>query len=104
MNENCYAYIKFVSGENEIKGDQYSLQQFDFNPSQWHVMKIKVIDKKTTFYVDGKAVLNMGYNNLLGFANELILRFKGCGAVDWVKISKPDGELVYEENFNEELH
>ena len=47
MNENCYAYIKFVSGENEIKGDQYSLQQFDFNPSQWHVMKIKVIDKKT---------------------------------------------------------
>ena len=103
MNENCYAYIKFVSGENEIKGDQYSLKQFDFNPSQWHVMKIKVVNKKTTFYVDEKAVLNMDYNNSLGFANELILRFKGCGAVDRVKVSKPDGKLVYEENFNEAL-
>lgn len=101
MNEKCYAYIKFVSGENEIKGDQYSLEQFDFDPSQWHVMKIKVIDKKTTFYVDEKPVLNMKYNNLLGFADELILRFKGCGAVDWVKVSKPDGELIYEENFSQ---
>ncbi len=101
MNENCYAYIKFISGETEIKGDQHSLKQFNFNPAQWHVMTIKVIDKKTTFYVDGEQVLYMNYEKSLGFANEMILRFKGCGAVDYVKVSKPGGELVYEENFNE---
>lgn len=104
MNENCYMYIKFISGETEIKGELHNLERFNFNPSQWHVMTIKVINKETTFYVDGDQILNMGYKNPLGFANELILRFKGSGAVDYVKVSKPDGELVYEENFNEILH
>lgn len=104
MNENGYAYIKFISGESEIKGDQHNLSRFNFNSSEWHVMTVKVIDKKTTFYVDGEKVLNMNYNNSLGMANEMILRFKGCGAVDYVKVSKPDGELVYEENFDKILH
>jgi len=104
MNENCYAYIKFISSDNEIKGDQHSLRRFNFNSSEWHVMTIKVINKKTTFYVDGEEVLNMDYNKSMGLANELILRFKGCGAVDYVKVSKPDGELVYEENFDAPLH
>jgi hypothetical protein len=33
----------------------------------------------------------------------LILRFKGCGAVDYVKLSKLDGQLVYEQNFDQML-
>lgn len=104
MNENGYAYIKFISGESEIKGDQHNLSRFNFNSSQWHVMTIKVIDKETTFLVDGEEVLDMGYKQTLGMANEMILRFKGCGAVDYVKVTKPNGELVYEENFNEIPH
>ena len=104
MNENGYAYIKFISGEKEIKGDQYNLSRFNFNSSEWHVMTIKVINKKTTFFVDGEEVLDMSYNNSLGLANEMILRFKGCGAVDYVKVSKPDGELIYLENFDQIPH
>jgi len=38
----------------------------------------------------------------LGYANELTLRFKGCGAVDYVKVSNLDGKVVYEENFDPE--
>ena len=67
-------------------------------------MTIKVINKHTTFYVDGAEILNMNYNNSLGVANEIILRFKGCGAVDYVKVCKPNGEVVYEENFDEKLY
>lgn len=104
MNENCHAYMKFISGESEIKGERHSLERFNFNPSEWHVMTIKVINKHTTFYVDGAEILNMNYNNSLGIANEIILRFKGCGAVDYVKVCKPNGEVVYEENFDEKLY
>lgn len=100
MNENGYAYIKFISGENTIKGDEYNLSRFNFNSSEWHVMTIKVVNKKTTFYVDGEEVLGMDYKEPLGYANELTLRFKGCGAVDYVKVSNLDGKVVYEENFD----
>jgi hypothetical protein len=100
MNENGYAYIKFISGENSIKGDEYNLSRFNFNSSEWHVMSIKVAHKKTAFYVDGEEVLNMSYSESLGMANELILRFKGCGAVDYVKVSTLDGEVVYQEHFD----
>ena len=100
MNENGYAYIKLISGENTIKGDEYNLSRFNFNSSEWHVMTIKVVNKKTTFYVDGEEVLGMDYKEPLGYANELTLRFKGCGAVDYVKVSNLDGKVVYEENFD----
>lgn len=100
MNENGYAYIKFISGENTIKGDEYNLSRFNFNSSEWHVMTIKVVNKKTTFYVDGEEVLGMDYKEPLGYANELTLRFKGCGAVDYVKVSNLDGKVVYEKNFD----
>lgn len=103
MNENGYAYIKFISGEKTIKGDDYNLSRFSFNPSEWHVMSIKVVNRKSAFYIDGEKILDMEYNKSIGTANELILRFKGCGAVDYVKLRKLDGSLVYEENFDSPL-
>lgn len=102
MNENGYAYIKFMSGEKTIKGDEYNLSRFNFNSSEWHIMSIKVVNKKTNFYVDGKEVLDMNYAESLGYANELVLRFKGCGAVDYVKVYELNGKLVYEENFTDQ--
>ncbi|MDR2775981.1 MAG: hypothetical protein LBC19_14845 [Tannerella sp.] len=104
MNENGYAYIKFISGENSIRGDEYNLSRFNFNSSEWHVMSIKVVHKNTTFYVDEEEVLKMSYNESLGMANELILRFKGCGAVDYVKVSTLTGEIVYQENFDSHMN
>lgn len=100
MNENGYAYVKFISGENSIKGDEHDLSNFNFNSSEWHIMKIKVADKKTTFYVDDEEILNMSYNKSLGMADELILRFKGCGAVDYVRVSDLNGGIVYQETFD----
>jgi hypothetical protein len=101
MNEDGYAYIRFISGEKSITGEEHNLSHFNFKSSEWHIMSIKVVNKSTTFCVDGKEVLNMSYQESCGMANELILRFKGCGAVDYVKVSKLDGEVVYQEDFDD---
>lgn len=95
LNENCYSYLKFISSENTVTGNQQDLSRFNFDPAVWHVMRIEVIDKKTTFYLDGEIVLQMDYNVSLGMANELTLRFKGCGAVEYVKVMNLDEETVY---------
>lgn len=103
LNEAGYAYIKFISGEKTIMGDEYNLSGLNFNASEWHVMGIRVENKKSAFYLDGKRIWNIDYNKPIGEANEIILRFKGCGAVDYVKLSKLDGQPVYQQDFNEPL-
>lgn len=101
LNEAGYAYIKFISGEKTIKGDEFNMSKFNFDASQWHVMGIRVENKKSTFYLDGQKIYNLAYTAPIGMANELILRFKGCGAVDYVKVNKLDGQVVYEQNFDQ---
>ncbi|WP_205195677.1 hypothetical protein [Chitinophaga sp. Cy-1792] len=100
LNEAGYAYIKFISGEKTIKGDENNLNTFNFDASQWHVMAIRVENKKSAFYLDGQKIYNIDYTTPVGLANELILRFKGCGAVDYVKVNKLNGQTVYEQNFD----
>jgi len=100
LNEAGYAYIKFVSSEKTIKGDEYNLSKFNFDASKWHVMRMHVQKKKSEFFVDGQKIFAMDYQNPIGMANELILRFKGCGAVDYVRVLKPNQEVVYEESFD----
>jgi len=99
INNNGYSYIKFISGEKTIKGDQNNLSSFDFDPSNWHIMKIQVVNKKTTFYLDGKIIFKINYKNSLGFANEIILRFKGCGAVDYTKVTDSKNKVVFYKDF-----
>lgn len=99
LNENCYSYLKFISSENTIMGDQHDLSRLNFNPELWHVMKIEVKNKKTNFYLDDKIVNQMSYNQSLGIANELTLRFKGCGAIDYVKVKDTNNKLIYEKHF-----
>jgi len=103
LNEAGYAYIKFISGEKTIKGDEFNLTNFNFDASQWHVMGIRVENKKSAFYLDGQEIYNIEYTKSVGMANELILRFKGCGAVDYVKVNKLNGQVVYEQSFDQPL-
>lgn len=103
LNEAGYAYIKFISGEKSIKGDEYNLSKFNFDASAWHVMAIRVENKKSTFYLDGQKIYHIDYSQAIGTANELILRFKGCGAVDYVKLKKLDGQTVYEQDFDKKI-
>lgn len=103
LNEAGYAYIKFISGEKSIKGDDYNLSKFKFDASAWHIMGVRAEKGKSTFYLDGQQIYQINYTQPIGTANELILRFKGCGAVDYVRLHKLDGQLVYEQNFDEKI-
>ncbi len=100
LNEAGYAYMKFIGSEKTIKGDEYNLSGVHFNASVWHVLSIRVANKRTAFYMDGVQLLNIAYQKPIGMANEIILRFKGCGAVEYVKLRKLNGALVYQANFN----
>ena len=53
--------------------------------------------------LDNKIILHMDYKNPVGAINELTLRFKGCGAVKYVKVTDPKtGKQVFLKRFDEE--
>lgn len=102
LNKDCYSYLKFVSGERSVSGIQQDLSHLNFDPDVWHVMKIETIDRRTRFYLDNKIILHMDYKNPVGAINELTLRFKGCGAVKYVKVTDPKtGKQVFLKRFDE---
>ncbi len=102
LNESCYSYLKFISSEKTITGNQQDLSWLKFDPNIWHVMRIEVLNKQTTFYLDEHVVSKMNYKVSIGTANELTLRFKGCGAVNYVKVINPKtGSVVIQEYFGQ---
>ena len=102
MNEQGNAFIKFISSENEMKGDTHSFDLANFSATPWQVMKIVVENGQSKFYIDNKLIDEMEYEQPVGPVDQLIFRFKGCGAVDWVRLSKSDGTVVFEETFGQE--
>lgn len=99
INQDCPSFVKFVAGENTIRGDQYDFKGYDFDLSDWRVMRMEVRDKQVSFSLDGVPVISMSYQESIGMANELTLRFKGCGAVDYVRLLTLDGEEMYATDF-----
>lgn len=102
MNEQGNAFIKFISGETGMKGDTHSFDLANFPATPWQVMKIMVENGQSKFYIDNRLIHEMEYEQPVGSASRLIFRFKGCGAVDWARLSKADGTAVFEETSGQE--
>lgn len=99
LNEDGYAYFKFISGDKSFTGDRHDFSFIKYDPNEWHTLRITVKDKHTTFFLDGSTLLETTYEEPLGMVDELTLRFKGCGAVDYVRLYDASMLPVFEENF-----
>lgn len=99
LNEDGYAYFKFISGDKSFTGDRHDFSFIKYDPNEWHTLRITVKDKHTTFFLDGSTLLETTYEEPLGMVDELTLRFKGCGAVDYVRLYDASMRPVFEENF-----
>lgn len=99
LNEDGYAYFKFISGDKSFTGDRHDFSFIKYDPREWHTLRITVKDKHTTFSLDGNALLETTYEEPLGMVDELTLRFKGCGAVDYVRLYDESMTPVFSEDF-----
>lgn len=100
LNREGYSYIKFISSENVYTGESHDFTNIGFDPSKWNTLKMTVANKKTTFYLNGEALMTVYYTTSIGNINEITLRFKGFGAVDYVKLYDADGKLIYGNEFD----
>jgi hypothetical protein len=82
-----------------IKGNENDLSGFGVDFNHFVKVRLEVNHGKARFFVDDKMVYLVDGIMPGSKIKGIIYRFQGTGAVDWVKLSKADGELVYDEEF-----
>lgn len=91
------AYIKM--GEATHGGENHDLSAFGRDLSQWQNLKIKVENKQATIFLDDKPVYSLGYKKDFGKLTGLVYHFSGTGAIDYVRLSNGNNELIYSDEF-----
>jgi hypothetical protein len=94
------ANLELYLAGHQAKATQADLSGLGFEPDQWVTVRCEVRNKRMQLFVDGRMAYEATFPNkparLVGVSYE----FEGTGSVDYVRFSRPDGEVVYEDTFD----
>jgi hypothetical protein len=82
-----------------IKGNENDLSGFGVDFNHFVKLRLEIMGGKARFFVDDKMVYQLDGMMSGSKIKGIIFRFQGTGSVDWVKLSKGDGKMEYEEEF-----
>jgi hypothetical protein len=98
--EGCVANLGLYLAGHEVKPTQADLSALGFAPDQWVTLRCQVRNRHVQLFVDGRKAYEATFPNkparLVGVSYE----FEGTGSVDYVRFSRPDGGVVYEDTFD----
>jgi hypothetical protein len=100
MNKGCEREAFVKMGETAHGGKHNDLSVFGRNLEEWQNIKIKVVDKQATIFLDDKPVYTLSYKNDFGKIVGLVYNFSGGGAIDHVRLSDGKNKLVYSDEFD----
>lgn len=89
----------FRLGELNIAPGLKDLAFLERDMSQWQLLGLKIDGKKASIMEGEQEVYHVSYQKRMGKLKGVILRFKGCGAVDWVRIKNAAGKELYFKDF-----
>ena len=101
MGKGCERDIGVKMGEVYHDGVRNDLSALGRDLYSWQNLKIHVANKQATIYLDDNAVHTMGFKDDFGKVVGLTYNFLGTGAVDYVRLTNGDDEVVFEDEFAE---
>jgi len=99
LEPKCESYAKVYFGEKKLNGAYTDLSAFGQNLSDWSDVKVEIRNKKARIFFNRKFIYQCDYDESLGKLNGIRFRFKGFGAVDFVKVSDTSGKIIYNNDF-----
>ena len=82
-----------------LKGNENDLSGFGVDFNQFVKVRLEVMNGQAKFFVDDKMVYHISDINLSSKIKGIVYRFQGTGSVDWIKLSRGNHEIVYEDLF-----
>ena len=92
----CVSELNF----GDMSGKKLDLSPLGVDFNNWVNVKMDVQDSVVHLLINGKKAFDLKVNlHPVKFAG-MIFRFQGTGSVNFVKISKHDGDVTFEESFD----
>jgi hypothetical protein len=95
----CVGELAAMIGGSYRSGHNADLSAFGTNVHEWQVLALSVEDGQATVFLNGSPVLEQRFTEDFGDVVGVDYRFSGLGDVDYFRLRRIDGSLVYEEEF-----
>lgn len=99
--KGCETNTSIQMGEIFHDGVKNDLSVFGRDLSKWQRLKIQIIAKKATIYLEDQPVYTISFENDFGKIVGLVYSFNTTGAIDYVRLKNGENNLVYADEFNE---
>ena len=98
--KGCVANLGLYLAGHEVKPTQADLSALGFAPGQWVTLRCQVRNRRVQLFVDGRKAYEATFPNTPARLVGVSYDFEGTGSVDYVRFSRPDGGVVYEDTFD----
>lgn len=96
----CVGELAVLIGRTYRSGGNYDLSAFGTDIHDWQELSITVEEKQVTVFLNGGAILEQSFSDDLGDVVGVDYRFAGLGDVDYLRLSRIGGTLVFEDEFS----
>jgi hypothetical protein len=101
VEKGCSEFARVIVGEKSYFGGLVDLAPLSVDLSRWRHIRLEVKNKQVSFWLDDRPVFRAAYESSIGTLKGICLKFKGGGAVDFVRLKNMAGEVVYESEFDQ---
>jgi hypothetical protein len=99
LNEGCTRWADIEIADVKMPGSSNDLSALGRDFSDWKKVKMEIAHQKLKVFFEGKEIISQKYSASLGKLKGLLFIFKGCGAIDYVRLSDGEGTIIYDEEF-----
>lgn len=100
VQKGCYRWSEIIVGEKHLNGKYDNLSSLSADMSAWNVLKISIKNNKASIINGADTIFTCHYNQLLGQIKGIRFVTKGSGAFDYVRLFNIQGELLFNDNFD----
>lgn len=79
----------------------FSIPEFVQDFSQWRIIRYAFRDNIFYVFIDDQLLYSLPYNGNINFLYQIMVRFKGSGLLDYVKLYDGNGLEIWTEEFND---
>lgn len=101
LDPDAVIYLNMIIAETifETPAERIPLNKLGIDLSFWRNVKVVLKNQIASIFLDEELIFESPYKGKLGSLTGIQYYIKGRGAVDNVKVSKLNGEVVFEDDF-----
>lgn len=99
----CVGNINLTLGDMYLQGNRHDLSGFGCNLDDWVDFRLAVVDKNCQIFINDELKFTKAFSADLGEIAGFKFKFNGKGEIDFVRVLDQQGELWFEEAFEQDL-